>query len=253
MINVISTADITFIMSSSTSAWLLSLLRNKMAERFASVSEDELCEKCIIKQLNSIFAWYHELSNPRVCVICLSLRLRQITQTSVLIIHDIMLNLIQLLFIIQYLLDKFLLVVWRCKRFKEGCGTTQEEYCVSFLMSELCSWPTHLTFSCLFFSCSMQLGIWLSTCFPWAKLTLILPKTSCCCFFVSGTWPPMVSYQPMSSPWGMSTHLSTRLRVWWFIKWQVEKDLEMMNFYRAASRNFSLISLGRWLFSFSSW
>ena len=72
------------------------LLRNKMAKRFASVSEDELCEKCIIKQLlNSVFAWYHELPKPRVCVICLSLRLRQITQTSVLIIHDIMLNLIQ--------------------------------------------------------------------------------------------------------------------------------------------------------------
>ena len=35
------------------------LLRNKMAERFASVSEDELCEKCIIKQLlNLVFAWY---------------------------------------------------------------------------------------------------------------------------------------------------------------------------------------------------
>ena len=64
-----------------------------MAERFASVSENELCEKCIIKQLlNSVFAWCHELSKPRVCVICLSLRLRQITQTSVLIIHDIMLN-----------------------------------------------------------------------------------------------------------------------------------------------------------------
>ena len=52
--------------------------------------------KCIIKQLlTSVFAWYHELSKPRVCVICLSLRLRQITQTSVLIIHDIMLKLIQ--------------------------------------------------------------------------------------------------------------------------------------------------------------
>ena len=62
---------------------------------FEPVSEDELCEKCIIKQLlNSVFAWYHELSKPRVCVICLSLRLRQITQASVLIIHDIMLNLI---------------------------------------------------------------------------------------------------------------------------------------------------------------
>ena len=62
MINAISAADIAFIMSSSTSAWLLSPLecspqKNKMAELFASVSEDELCEKCIIKQLlNSVFA-----------------------------------------------------------------------------------------------------------------------------------------------------------------------------------------------------
>ena len=53
------------------------------------------CEKCIIKPLlNSVCAWYHESLKPPVCVICLSLRLRQITQTSVLIIHD-MLNLIQ--------------------------------------------------------------------------------------------------------------------------------------------------------------
>ena len=63
-------ADIAFIMSSSKSAWVLSplecFLRNKMAERFASVSEDELCEKCIIKQLlNSVFAWYHELQKPK--------------------------------------------------------------------------------------------------------------------------------------------------------------------------------------------
>jgi len=61
MINAISASDIAFIMSSSTSAWLLSpwsvLLRNKMAERFASVPEDELCQKWIIKQLlNSVFA-----------------------------------------------------------------------------------------------------------------------------------------------------------------------------------------------------
>ena len=61
MINAITAADIAFIMSSSTSAWLLSpwsvLLRNKLAECFASVAEDELCEKCIIKQLlNSVFA-----------------------------------------------------------------------------------------------------------------------------------------------------------------------------------------------------
>ena len=55
-----------------------------------------LFKKCIIKQLlNSVFAWYHELSKPRVCIICLSLRIRQITQTSVLIIHDIMLNFMQ--------------------------------------------------------------------------------------------------------------------------------------------------------------
>jgi len=61
MINAISAADIAFIMSSSTSAWLLSPLEcsltNKMAERFASVSEDEICEKCMIKKLlNSVFA-----------------------------------------------------------------------------------------------------------------------------------------------------------------------------------------------------
>ena len=61
MINAISAADIASIMSSSTSAWLLSpwsvLVRNKMAEHFACVSEDELCEKCTIKHLlNSVFA-----------------------------------------------------------------------------------------------------------------------------------------------------------------------------------------------------
>ena len=49
MKNAISAADIAFIMSSST--WLLSSLEcSQMAERFASVSEDELCENCIIKQ-----------------------------------------------------------------------------------------------------------------------------------------------------------------------------------------------------------
>ena len=52
----------------STSAWLLSpwsvLLRNKMAERFASVSEDELCDKCIIKQLLNTYSywWVHSLN-----------------------------------------------------------------------------------------------------------------------------------------------------------------------------------------------
>ena len=57
MINAISAADIAFTMSISTSAPWSVLLRNKMAERFASFSEDELCEKCLIKQLlNSVFA-----------------------------------------------------------------------------------------------------------------------------------------------------------------------------------------------------
>ena len=59
MINVLSAADNAFIMSSSTSAWLLSLLECSPQKQngFASVSEDELCEKCIIKQLlNSVFA-----------------------------------------------------------------------------------------------------------------------------------------------------------------------------------------------------
>ena len=62
MINAISAADIAFIMPSSTSAWLPSPLecspqKKTMAERFVSVPEDGLCEKCIIKQLlNSVFA-----------------------------------------------------------------------------------------------------------------------------------------------------------------------------------------------------
>ena len=59
-LDMISAADIAFIMSSSTSAWLLSFLecslRNKMAESFASACADELCEKCTIKLLNLVFA-----------------------------------------------------------------------------------------------------------------------------------------------------------------------------------------------------
>ena len=100
MVNAISAADIAFIMSSSTSTWLLSplecspLKQNGWMLRFCFWGW--IMWKCIIKQLlNSVFTWYHESSKPRVYVICLSLRLRQITQTSVLIIHDIMLNLIQ--------------------------------------------------------------------------------------------------------------------------------------------------------------
>ena len=102
MINAISAADIAFIMSSSKSAWLLIPLecspqkQNGWTLRFGFWGWI-MWKMYIIKQLlNSVFAWYHELSaKPRVCVICLSLRLRQITQTSALIIHDIMLNLIQ--------------------------------------------------------------------------------------------------------------------------------------------------------------
>ena len=89
-------------MSSSKSAWLPSPL--KCSPQKQNGWTLRLCFwgwGCIIKQLlNSVFAWYHELSKPRVCIICLSLRLRQITQTSVLVIHDIMLNVIQYLFII---------------------------------------------------------------------------------------------------------------------------------------------------------
>ena len=78
-------------MSSSTFAWLLSpwsvLPRNKMAERFASVSEDELCEKCIIKQLldeveNDIMDYQNRGLCYQRSVLCRSRRLRQITQTQ---------------------------------------------------------------------------------------------------------------------------------------------------------------------------
>ena len=56
MINAISAADIAFTncqvqcLSGYLAPWRV-LFRNKMAECFASVSADELCEKCIIKQL----------------------------------------------------------------------------------------------------------------------------------------------------------------------------------------------------------
>ena len=55
MINAISAADIAFIMSPGhlpghQAPWSV-LLRNKMAERFASVSEDELCEKMYNKTI----------------------------------------------------------------------------------------------------------------------------------------------------------------------------------------------------------
>ena len=53
-LNVISAADITFIMSSSTSAWLLSPLE---CSQQMNVFSCLLFKKCIIKQLlNSVFA-----------------------------------------------------------------------------------------------------------------------------------------------------------------------------------------------------
>ena len=67
MINAISAADIAL----SCQVQRV-LLRNKMAERFASVSEYELCEKCI----NKLYELYEKCNS-----------------------HDIMLNLIQSLFI----------------------------------------------------------------------------------------------------------------------------------------------------------
>ena len=72
LINAISAVDIAFIMSSSTSAWLLSPL-----ECFAQIQNGWTLRFCfwgwimwksIIKQLlDSVFAWYNELSKPRVC------------------------------------------------------------------------------------------------------------------------------------------------------------------------------------------
>ena len=114
MINTISAADIAFIMSSSTSAsWLLSPLecspqkqnKARFIRRISAVSnaiqtKDNEANHLIIYCLNCIRHGRNATYEPGLterfaCVICLSLRLRQKTQTSVLIIHDIMLNLIQ--------------------------------------------------------------------------------------------------------------------------------------------------------------
>ena len=110
-----------------------------MAAHFASVSEDELCEKMYNKTilLNLVFAWYHKLSKPRVCIICLSLRLQQITQTSVLIIHDITLNLIQYCLIV---------ICWPwCERstpvFNLHCNNVQ---CILINNYAVFRWPTLL-------------------------------------------------------------------------------------------------------------
>ena len=93
-------ADIAFIMSSSTSAWLQSPLecspqkQNGWTLRFCFWGWImwKMYNKTIIEFSFRMISW---IIKPRVCVICLSLRLRQITQTSVLIIRDIMLNRIQ--------------------------------------------------------------------------------------------------------------------------------------------------------------
>ena len=100
MINAISAADNAFIMSSSMSAWLLSPLecsrqkQNGWSLRFCFWGWImwKMYNKTIIEFGFRMISWIIKTS---VCVICLSFRLWQITQTSVLIIHGIMLNLIQ--------------------------------------------------------------------------------------------------------------------------------------------------------------
>ena len=105
MINAISAADIAFIMSdiafimsSSMSACLLSPLecspqkQNGRTLRFCFWGWImwKMYNKTIIEFGFRMISW-----NIKPRVICLSFRLRQITQTSVLIIHDIRLNLMQ--------------------------------------------------------------------------------------------------------------------------------------------------------------
>ena len=100
MINAISAADIAFIMSSSTSAWLLSPLKcspqkqNGWTLRFCFWGWImwKMYNKTIIEFGFRMISWI--IKTSCLCYL-LRLRLRQITQTSVLIIHDIMLNLIQ--------------------------------------------------------------------------------------------------------------------------------------------------------------
>lgn len=56
----------------------------------------KMYDKTIVKFGFRMILW---IIKPRVCVICQSRRLRQITWTFILIIHDTMLNLVQLLLI----------------------------------------------------------------------------------------------------------------------------------------------------------
>ena len=83
MINAISATDIAFIMSSSTSAWLLSPLECSPQKQNGSTLCFCFWGWIMWKMYNKTiiefdFAWCHELSKPCVCVICLSLRLQQI-------------------------------------------------------------------------------------------------------------------------------------------------------------------------------
>ena len=90
MINVISAADITFIMSSSTSAWLISPLECSQKQNgwklrfcFWGWIMWKMYNKTIIEFGFRMISWIIKPS---------CLRLRQITQISALIIHDIMLS-----------------------------------------------------------------------------------------------------------------------------------------------------------------
>ena len=90
MINVLSAADITFYHGKFIVCLVTKPLGVFSSETKWRNASDELCEKCIIKQLlNSVFAWYHELSNPHVCVNIISV----ITHNKQLldeVEHDIM-------------------------------------------------------------------------------------------------------------------------------------------------------------------
>ena len=88
-------ADIAFVMSSSTSAWLLSPLECSPQKQsgwtlcfcFWGWIMWKMSNKTIIEFGFRLISW---IIKTEVCVICRSPRLRQISQTSVLIIHDIM-------------------------------------------------------------------------------------------------------------------------------------------------------------------
>ena len=95
MINTISAADIAFIMSSSTSAWLLSSLgcspqkQNGWTFRFCFWGWImwKMCNKTIIEFGFRMISWI--IKTSCLCYLPDSLRLRQITQTSVLILFVI--------------------------------------------------------------------------------------------------------------------------------------------------------------------